>query len=124
MFEEMRLAATLHKGLHQDAELIPAHVAFQLATSLGAQAVFLDGDHGTLHPGAACDMVLLDAGSTHMLPNHDLMSDIVYACGAEDVRDVFIDGRLVIANGEPLTIDTERVTFEVKRIKEQITSDM
>ncbi|EPZ45668.1 hypothetical protein N007_08470 [Alicyclobacillus acidoterrestris ATCC 49025] len=120
MFEEMRLAATLHKGVAQDAEVIPAAVAFDLATAMGAKACFLGQLHGTLKPGAAADIVLLDAASPHLLPQHNLLSNVVYACGADDVRDVFVAGRQVVSGGEPLTIDVERVRAEVARIKEQL----
>ncbi|MFD1674436.1 amidohydrolase [Alicyclobacillus fodiniaquatilis] len=120
MFEEMRLAATLHKGVHQDAEMIPAATAFQMATELGAKACCLETGLGTLQPGSPCDMVLLDGSSPHLMPRHNLLSDVVYACGADDVRDVFIQGRQVVANGQPLTIDTERVKSEVARLKKII----
>ncbi|MFB5189352.1 amidohydrolase [Alicyclobacillus fastidiosus] len=119
MFEEMRLAATLHKGVAQDAEVVPASVAFDLATAKGAKACFLGDQHGTLQVGAKADIVLLDASSPHMLPQHNMLSDVVYACGADDVRDVFVDGRQVVSDGVPLTIDVERVQSEVLRIKEQ-----
>lgn len=119
MFEEMRLAATLHKGVAEDAQRIDANTAFQLATEMGAKACFLGPDHGTLRIGAACDMVLLDAKSPHFLPQHSLLSNVVYAAGADDVRDVFVAGKQVVSNGLPLTIDTERVTFEVKQIVRQ-----
>ena len=41
MFEEVRLAALIHKGVHQDPTLIPAETAFKMGTRWGAEAVFL-----------------------------------------------------------------------------------
>lgn len=117
MFEELRLAATLHKGVLMDAEVICAAEAFAMATEESARCVFLPPNHGTLVAGAAADITLLDLTSSHFLPTYDLMSNIVYAAGANDVTDVFVDGRQVLRNRLPLTIDVERMTYEVKKIE-------
>lgn len=116
MFEEMRLAATLHKGVLEDAQAVPASTAFRLATEDGAKACFLPPDAGTLRPGSAADIVLLSTDSPHVLPGHNLMSNIVYAFGADDVQDVFVAGRQIVSNRIPITIDTERVRYETKRL--------
>jgi 5-methylthioadenosine/S-adenosylhomocysteine deaminase len=118
MFEEMRLAATLHKGVLQDATVIPAREAFEMATSESAKSVFLGERHGTLVPGAPADIVLLSLESTHFLPTYDLLSNVVYAAGADDVTDVFVQGKQLMSNRTMLTIDTERVTYEVGRIQD------
>lgn len=117
MFEEMRLAATLHKGVHEDAECIDAATAFHLATAGGANACFLANGHGVLAHGSPADIVLLDADAPHFLPEHNLLSDVVYAAGADDVREVFVNGVSVFSNGAPTGIDTERVRYEVNQIK-------
>ncbi|CAM3931544.1 amidohydrolase [Alicyclobacillus pomorum] len=118
MFEELRLAATLHKGIHLDATVIPAAEAFAMATAESARAVFLPEGHGTLTVGARADITLLDLRSPHFQPTHDLLSNVVYASGADDVTDVFVDGQPLLLNREPVTLDTERIRFEVRKIEE------
>ncbi len=120
MLEELRLAATLHKGVLQQATAIPAPVAFQMATEDSAKAVFLPPGHGTLRTGSSADLVLLDRRSPHFIPSHSLLSNIVYAAGEGDVLDVYVQGVPVLQNKECTTIDTERVTYEVNRIKDQL----
>lgn len=122
MFEEMRLAATLHKGILEDAQAIPANVAFHLATEAGAKASFLSDTAGSLRSGCAADIVLLDANSPHSLPRYNLISNVVYAFGADDVTDVFISGRHIVSNRVTLTIDTERVRYEVKQLMKLLQS--
>jgi 5-methylthioadenosine/S-adenosylhomocysteine deaminase len=124
MFEEMRLAATLHKGVSGDATAIAAWEAFEMATTAGARAVFLDPHHGRLEPGAPADLVLLDLDSPQLVPVHDLVSNIVYSAGAGNVTDVFVAGRPLLVNGEPATLDTERIRFEVRRIAETLRLDV
>lgn len=117
MFEELRLAATLHKGILMDATALPANEAFDMATLKSAECCFLEPGHGTLHPGMMADFVLLDLQSSHFLPTYDFLSNVVYAAGADDVTDVFIQGKQVLNQRNPTTLDIERIRYEVKRIQ-------
>ena len=115
MFEEMRLTATLHKAIAEDASVIPAAQAFAMATEVGARAVFLPAGSGRIRTGAAADVVVLDLRSPHFLPGHQLLSDVVYAAGADDVTDVFVAGRQLLRHREPVTMDVERIAAEAMR---------
>lgn len=116
MFKEMRLAATLHKGVLQDATAVTAKQAFAMATAAGARSVFRPTTAGTLQPGAPADIVLLDLESPRFQPAYDLLANVVYAASASDVQDVWIDNQWVVRNGEVQTLDTERIRYEVSRI--------
>ncbi|MCL6515520.1 amidohydrolase [Alicyclobacillus sp.] len=120
LFEELRLAATLHKGVLQDATAVTATEAFTMATASGARCVFGENGQGTLHPGAPADIVLLNLDSPHFLPTYDLLSNIVYAAGAGDVTDVFVAGRALLRNREPVTLDVERIRHEVRRLEARL----
>lgn len=120
MFEEMRLAATLHKGVGLDATAVTASEALAMATSEGAKAVFLEPGHGRLQVGAPADIVLLDLDSPVLLPIHNLISNIVYSASAAQVTDVFVGGRALMSRGELTTLDTERIRFEVRRLVKQL----
>ncbi|MCL6625422.1 amidohydrolase [Alicyclobacillus shizuokensis] len=117
MFEEMRLAATLHKGVTMDATAVPAPTAFRMATEEGAKCAFLPAGHGTLTSGAWADITLLDLDSPHFVPIHDLLSNVVYAAGADDVTDVFVAGRQLLSNRESLTLDVERIRYEARSLE-------
>ncbi len=114
LFEEMRLVALLHKGVLQDPTAVPAHKAFLLATTGGADALFLN-DVGTLTPGSLADLILVDISSPRYYPRHSLLSHAVYSSQAGDVTDVFVAGRHLYKNREFLTIDKERVVAEAER---------
>ncbi|WDL97232.1 amidohydrolase [Alicyclobacillus sp. ALC3] len=122
MFEEMRLAATLHKATSGDAAAIPARTAFAMATADGAAAVFQEPLAGTVTVGAPADITLLDMQSPHFLPTYDLISNIVYSAGADDVTDVFVAGKPVVVHREVQTLDTERIAYETKRIHSVLLS--
>lgn len=124
MFEELRLAATLHKGVSLDPTVIPAPTAFEMATADSAKCCFLEPGHGTLTVGAKADITLLDLTSPHFQPTYNLLSNVVYAAGADDVVDVFVDGRHVLQNREAVTIDVERMLYEVRKIEKNLKASI
>jgi 5-methylthioadenosine/S-adenosylhomocysteine deaminase len=105
MFEEMRTAALLAKAASGDAEAMPAHVALRAATLGGAQALGADARIGSIVPGKAADLVAVSLDDIELQPVYDVVSHLVYACGRENVTDVWVAGERVIRQREPTRID-------------------
>ncbi|CQR56834.1 amidohydrolase [Paenibacillus riograndensis] len=108
MFEEMRLAALIHKGVSGDPTAVPAQEALLMATEYGAQSIFLEGV-GRLAPGMKADFIALDIDQPHFLPHTDLLSHAVYSASAKDVAHVWVDGKQVVKHGQCLTLDEEQI---------------
>ncbi|KWX88762.1 N-ethylammeline chlorohydrolase [Paenibacillus riograndensis] len=108
MFEEMRLAALIHKGVSSDPTAVPAPEALLMATEYGAQSIFLEGV-GRLAPGMKADFIALDIDQPHFLPHTDLLSHAVYSASAKDVAHVWVDGKQVVKHGQCLTLDEEQI---------------
>ncbi|MFP4977870.1 amidohydrolase [Paenibacillus sp. CN-4] len=108
MFEEMRLAALIHKGVSGDPTAVPAAEALRMATEYGAKSVFLP-EVGRLEVGMKADLIAIDIDQPHLLPHSDLLSHAVYSASAKDVAHVWVDGKQVVKNGECLTLDEERI---------------
>ncbi|KWX78034.1 amidohydrolase [Paenibacillus jilunlii] len=108
MFEEMRLAALIHKGVSGDPTAVPAPEALLMATEYGAQSIFLEGV-GRLAPGMKADFIALDIDQPHFLPHTDLLSHAVYSASAKDVAHVWVDGKQVVKHGQCLTLDEEQI---------------
>ncbi|HEY8449858.1 MAG TPA: amidohydrolase, partial [Bacillota bacterium] len=107
-FEQLRLAAWLAKVQTMDASALPATRVFRMATVEGARALGYD-DVGRIAEGYRADLVVLDATRVHWTPKHDVLSLLVYSAQAADVVTVLIHGRLVMEDGELLSIDEEAV---------------
>jgi 5-methylthioadenosine/S-adenosylhomocysteine deaminase len=111
MFEEMRLAALIHKGATGDPLAIPATEALKMGTLTGAESLWLE-NVGQLKPGMKADFIALDLDQPHFLPKTDFISHIVYSASAKDVTDVCVDGKWIVRGGECLTLDEERIKRE------------
>ncbi|KOP63800.1 N-ethylammeline chlorohydrolase [Bacillus sp. FJAT-18019] len=121
MFEEMRLAALIHKGVSGDPTAIPASEALRMGTAYGAQSVFLN-DIGSLAVGMKADIVALDTDQAHFLPRTDYISHAIYSASAKDVEHVWIDGKQVVKHGASLTLDEERIRRETQIAFERLTT--
>ncbi|PWI57078.1 amidohydrolase [Sulfoacidibacillus thermotolerans] len=116
LYEELRLVALLHKGVEQDATAIDAFSALRLVTNEGAKTLFLDPMLGTLQPGAPADFQFIDISGPRYYPRHNLLSHIVYSSHGGDVTDVFVAGKPLFRKREHLTLDKEKVFYNVKRV--------
>jgi 5-methylthioadenosine/S-adenosylhomocysteine deaminase len=104
MFTEMRTAALLQKALH-GPEVLEANRVLRMATIDGARALGLESEMGSLEVGKRADVAVVKLNELHTSPAADVVSSLVYAAEASDVRSVVIDGRLVMHERELLTID-------------------
>lgn len=110
MFKEMHLAALIQKPLHGPTSL-PAQKVVEMATLGGARALGLEQEIGSLEVGKKADVIVVDLQGLHQLPedNADIYGKLVYATHGGDVTWTIVDGRVVVANRQLLTIDTEEL---------------
>ncbi|MEE4331191.1 MAG: TRZ/ATZ family hydrolase [Wenzhouxiangella sp.] len=105
MFAEMRLAALLAKGASGDPEALPAARALSMATINGARALGLDDRIGSIEPGKQADLVVVRLDRVETQPVHNVISQLVYACGRHQVEQVWIAGQHVVADGAVRGLD-------------------
>ncbi len=125
MFEETRLASFLQKGIYGDPTLLPAKQTWALATIEGARALHIDHLTGSLEPGKRADVAIVSVTNTHQLPrfNRDpegVYSQLVYATKATDVRDVIVNGQLLMQDRKLLTLNEPQVIEEAKQVAQRI----
>jgi 5-methylthioadenosine/S-adenosylhomocysteine deaminase len=125
MFEEMRLASFIAKGVSGDPLTVPARLTLMLATIGGARALHLDHLTGSLVAGKRADLAVVDLSGLHNTPrfHHDpnaVYSQLVYACQASDVRDVWCNGRALMRDRKVLTVDVPAVMEQAQAIADKI----
>ena len=106
-FEELRLAGLLASGLHGPGALTAWDI-LAMGTRDGAKAMRLNAEIGTLEVGKKADVIVLDA-SRLAGPGGDAATRIVYGGGSRAVRDVIVDGRVLVRDGAPVTLDAQAV---------------
>jgi len=122
MFQEMDFVAKLHKVKNLDPTVLDARQVLRLATKGGADALGLGDEIGSLEVGKRADLIIVDTRKPHLTPLYDPASHLVYAASGSDVRDMIIDGRLVVRDRIVLTIPVEDVMEEVERLARKIAS--
>ena len=114
MFTEMRTAALLQKLAH-GPEVLPAARVLRMATIDGARALGLDREIGSIEVGKRADVIVVDLDRIHSSPARGVESTLVYSAGASDVRNVIIDGRVVMRDGELTTLNELSVIQNANR---------
>jgi 5-methylthioadenosine/S-adenosylhomocysteine deaminase len=124
MFEEMDLAAKLQKVFTGDPRAVPAIQAVEMATILGARALGMDKEIGSLEPGKRADLVSVRLDAPRAVPLYNVYSQMVYALKASDVEHVMVNGKLIVRSGRMLTLDRARVLAEAETYRRRIRASM
>ena len=104
MLEEMRKASTLARIAARDIHSVSTADFLHAATVGGAKALLRD-DLGRLAKGGKADLVVVDLNHIDMQPVRDPLRSLVFHAAERAVRDVYVDGRQVVAEGKVLTMD-------------------
>jgi 5-methylthioadenosine/S-adenosylhomocysteine deaminase len=118
-FLEMRLAALIHKP-RAGARAMHAALTLRLATLGGARALGLQDEIGSLEVGKKADVIVLSQRAPHTQPGPNPYSSAVYASRSSDVKDVVIDGTIVVRDRELLTVDTEHAIADARQRSRKI----
>ena len=96
MFEAMKNVAGLTKVAEGAANYPSQLRALELATIEGSRALRLDGAIGSLEVGKRADVIVVDLATPHAAPVLDVVAALVSSCRAGDVRDVLVNGAMVV----------------------------
>lgn len=119
LFEEIKLATILHRGVRHDAAAVKASDVIDIATRRGAEAIGFP-DSGALEVGRLADVIALDLGTSRATPMSSLSSFVAFAASGEDVREVFIGGRHVYTKGAHLTLDADSIRARAAAVRARL----
>ncbi|MBC7288595.1 MAG: amidohydrolase family protein, partial [Armatimonadetes bacterium] len=120
MFEEMMVGAVIAKGHTRNPVVLSAIHMLAMATRGSAAALGLEGQVGALRPGMRADIIVVDFNRPHLQPLHNVISHLVYSAQAADVRDVIVDGKVVMRDRQILTVDEEEVIAKARECARRI----
>jgi 5-methylthioadenosine/S-adenosylhomocysteine deaminase len=107
------LAAGIAKDQVSDPTRFGAHAAFEWATIAGAEAIGMADRIGSLEVGKRADVVVHDTSSLVWAPRSaDPVLQLVWAGSGTAVREVLVDGRLVVRDGRGTAVDHAALRVE------------
>ncbi len=120
MIREMKLAAIIHKAVTNDPLIVPAETVLEMATINGARAMGLEHEIGSLEVGKKADLVVIDLERLHTTPSINPVSTLVYAATGGEVDTVVVDGKIVVAQGQLLSLDEHEVIAQARKHAAQL----
>jgi len=125
IFEEMKFAALLQKIGSLNARAMPAEDVIRIATSIGARAIGMQDELGSLEAGKKADMVLLNLDKPHMSPvlfgkYENVVPNIVYSANGADVHTVIVNGETRVENHQLINVDMEEMLGQYQRHTEAL----
>jgi 5-methylthioadenosine/S-adenosylhomocysteine deaminase len=121
MFEEMRLAAVL-QALRCGPGTLPARDVVRMATREGARALGMESEIGSIEPGKRADVIVVELDRPHLVPGPDPYSTLVYAARGTDVRATVIDGRALVRDFRPVSLDVAAIVADARAAARSIAT--
>jgi len=115
MIQDLKIAALLQKLRYMDPRSLPARSAVRMATRGGAEALNLEHLIGSIEVGKRADLVVIDTRKVRYQPIRDPYTALTYCGSGSDVKDVIVDGRVVVRDGKLQTIDLEEALKEFEK---------
>ncbi len=120
MVRTMNMAAIQYKDARQDMHQIPAEQALEMATLVGAQALGLGHELGSIAPGKRADLVLFDTQRPEWQALFNPVNNLVYNADGRSVHTVVVDGRVVVDAYRQSFVEEARLFARVQEIGERL----
>jgi len=117
---EMSTAAKVHKAVSGDPTVVDSRTTLLMATRNGAEILGLGDRTGSLRPGKKADIVIANLNKPHLTPIYDIYSHMSYCLRPSDIETVMVNGKVVVEDGKPTTMDEAEVLAKAGQWQEKI----
>ncbi|MEX0406750.1 amidohydrolase [Aquibium sp. LZ166] len=115
IFDVMRAAGLLHGASGPDSSTwLSAAEILRAATLGGARSAMIEDDCGSLEPGKAADMILIDLNDCAFMPLNDVAKHLVYAANGSNVRTAIVAGEVVMRDRRMARFDEDALFDEIR----------
>jgi len=115
MSQEMRLACCCYKETRINPRVMPPETGLEMATLNGAKAAMLSDRIGSIEVGKEADIVLFDTQRPEWQPLINPLANLVYSATGDSVRDVFVAGEHVVADGSLTKVDESKLYADIPK---------
>jgi len=117
MFSEMKFASLLQKINEKDPTIASANEIFKIASENGFKALKIDS--GKIKVGEIANLIFVDLDKISLIPNYNLISNLVYSASGDCVSDLICFGKILMR--ERKVEDEEKIVKNArKRVKNLI----
>ncbi|PYY33558.1 amidohydrolase [Curtobacterium sp. MCJR17_055] len=118
--QAMKTAALLARIRDLQATAMTAREAFEMSTIGGARALRMEDEIGSLEPGKRADLVVFDGESPTLANVHDPFQAVVFVAGSREVKDVWVDGELSLADFDVTRVDVREAVARARPLARQL----
>ena len=123
---DVHRAAALAVGLARDSAMDPAFATaahgLDWATCRGAEAVGLGARVGSLEVGKRADLVVHEIRGPSWRPRGRADLNLIWGTDGRTVRDVVVDGEIVVRNGASTKVDEAELTAKAQEAQVALLS--
>jgi 5-methylthioadenosine/S-adenosylhomocysteine deaminase len=112
MIDEMKVAALSAKNKANDTTCGKVADIFKMATENGAKAFNINA--GEIKEGKLADFILVDLNNPLLIPNTNLLSNMIYSADSSCITDVFCNGKQLMKN--KIIKDEEEIIRHFKKV--------
>ena len=116
MVEVLRAGLFLERVRRNDQMHPQPEDVLEWASQGGANILGLGADTDSLEVGKKADLFLIDMMRPHLVRTLRIVSSFVHNGQPADVRSVMVDGKWVMRDGQPLTIDEPYIVSRAEEI--------
>ena len=123
LLREMQTAALLAKGVAENASAVNATNAIRMATINGAKALGIDHITGSIEVGKSADLISMDLSELNSQPLYRPASQVVYACNASQVKNSWVQGKMLMKNRQLLTLNEQEIINNAQMWQQQVAQN-
>jgi 5-methylthioadenosine/S-adenosylhomocysteine deaminase len=95
-----------------------------MATIEGARTLHMSNVIGSLEPGKFADIISVRLEGPRATPMFDIYAQLVYAMKGSDVGDVMVNGKMIVRNRVPLTLNTTAILTKAAEYRDRIAASL
>jgi 5-methylthioadenosine/S-adenosylhomocysteine deaminase len=119
LIEAMRWSIAMQR-IDRQGNVLDARTVLDWGTREGAAALGMGSEIGSLEIGKRADIVLLDNRSPSLAPLVDGYGVLVHSASGRDVDTVIVDGRIVLAGGQPTRVDGAEIVTRAQTVADRL----
>ena len=120
LFQEMDSTAKVGKVFTLDPINMDAGTVLKMATSWGAKILDIEDKTGSIQKGKKADIIVVDLRNPHLVPLYNPISNLVYSASGADVKDVIVNGKILMKDRTFRTLDQDEIIEKVTAISRKI----